>query len=116
VWEYRIRWFDLTGIWKTAKVSGCWAKQPIVYRRLVRQVLKMRLSAKVTVPQVRRPQRAEILKQLERTLSHPLFKNSHRYPKLLQHVVRRTLEGRQAELKVRTIGIAEAEVKPLTAW
>lgn len=71
----------------------------------MRQVLKMRLSAKVTVPQVRRPHRAEIRKQLERMLAHPLFKNSHRYPKLLQHVVRRAIEGCQAELKERTIGI-----------
>jgi hypothetical protein len=38
-------------------------------------------------------------------LAHGLFKNSGRYPKLLRHIVSRTLEGRRGELKERIMGI-----------
>lgn len=53
----------------------------------------------------RQPERGEVRQQLERMLAHPLFKNSQRYSKLLQHVVSRTTEGHPGELKERTIGI-----------
>jgi hypothetical protein len=49
--------------------------------------------------------REAILEQLERIVSSPLFRNSKRYPALLRHVVERTLDGRTAELKERTLGV-----------
>jgi hypothetical protein len=46
-----------------------------------------------------------ILEQLTRMLTHPLFKNSKRCPKLLQFVVERTIEGSKIELKERNLGV-----------
>jgi hypothetical protein len=71
----------------------------------MREKVKMPLPANGATAQTRRPDGAEIRKQLERMLAHPLFKNSQRYPKLLRHVVGRAIEGRQGELKERTMGI-----------
>jgi len=46
-----------------------------------------------------------IRQQLDRILADPLFKNSRRYPKLLQFVVEHTLENSGPELKERTLGV-----------
>jgi len=46
-----------------------------------------------------------IEEQLQRIQSSPLFSHSRRYPSFLDFVVRKTLEGREDELKERTIGI-----------
>ena len=43
--------------------------------------------------------------ELSRVLAHSLFRNSRRYPSLLRHIVERTLEGRAADLKERTLGV-----------
>jgi len=51
------------------------------------------------------PGNKAIREQLDRILASTHFKNSKRYPNLLQYVVLRTLEGKGAELKERTIGI-----------
>jgi hypothetical protein len=48
---------------------------------------------------------AEIRRQLDRILSDSLFKNSRRYPKLLQYVVEHTLDNIGPELKERTLGV-----------
>lgn len=50
-------------------------------------------------------QREEILEHLDRILSHPLFRHSKRYAAVLRYIVECTLQGNQAELKERTIGI-----------
>jgi hypothetical protein len=47
----------------------------------------------------------EVREQLERVLAHPVFRNSKRNCSLLKHVVERTLEGRQEDLKERAIGV-----------
>jgi hypothetical protein len=49
---------------------------------------------------------AEVREQVKRLFSHPLLKNSRRCRSFLQFVVEETLEGRAAELKERTVGIA----------
>ncbi len=51
-------------------------------------------------------ERQAIHQQLERMLSNPLFKYSKRYPNLLRYVVESALEGRTAELKERSLGVA----------
>ena len=43
--------------------------------------------------------------QLHRLQSSSLFIHSRRYPLFLEHVVRKTLEGKSDELKERIIGI-----------
>jgi hypothetical protein len=43
--------------------------------------------------------------QLERLQNSPYFSHSHRYPCFLNYVVRQALQGRQEDLKERTIGI-----------
>ena len=47
----------------------------------------------------------EILQHLEQILSHPLFRNSRRYAAVLRYIVECTLQGNEAQLKERTIGI-----------
>ncbi len=47
-----------------------------------------------------------IRQQLERMLASPLFKHSKRYPNLLRYVVEHTIEGRTADLKERSLGVA----------
>lgn len=47
----------------------------------------------------------EVLKQLDRIISSPHFRNSKRYPNLLKFVVEHTLAGRTDALKERTLGI-----------
>jgi hypothetical protein len=49
---------------------------------------------------------AEALEQVKRLVSHPLLKNSRRCRNFLQFVVQETIEGRGAELKERTVGVA----------
>jgi len=46
-----------------------------------------------------------IKKQLKRIQSSPHFSHSRRYPNFLNFVVHKALEGRQVDLKERTIGI-----------
>ena len=46
-----------------------------------------------------------IKRQLKRLQSSPHFSHSRRYPNFLNYVVQRTLEGRQDDLKERTIGV-----------
>ncbi len=50
--------------------------------------------------------RNSIRGELRRMLTDRLFRNSTRYPQLLQYVVEETLAGREAYLKERTLGIA----------
>lgn len=47
----------------------------------------------------------EVREQLERILTSPIFRNSKRNCSLLRHVVERTLEGHQEDLKERAIGV-----------
>ena len=46
-----------------------------------------------------------IEEQLQRLRKSPLFSHSRRYPSFLEHVVRKTLDGKSQELKERVIGI-----------
>lgn len=50
-------------------------------------------------------QHEEILEHLKQILSHPLFRNSKRYAAVLRYIVERTLQGNEAQLKERIIGI-----------
>src|SRR5438067_4761366 len=50
--------------------------------------------------------RDAIREQLARVLASPLFKSSKHYPGLLRYVVETTLEGGDAHLKERALGIA----------
>jgi hypothetical protein len=47
----------------------------------------------------------EVREQLERILASPVFRNSKRNCSLFRHVVERTLEGHQEDLKERAIGV-----------
>lgn len=49
--------------------------------------------------------RAEILEQLNRLLGSQLFRTSRYYPKFLQYVVQRTLDGHSPQLKERALGV-----------
>lgn len=46
-----------------------------------------------------------IKSQLKRIQDSSHFSHSHRYPKFLNYVVQKTLEGHRDELKERTIGV-----------
>jgi len=46
-----------------------------------------------------------VREQLDRVLASPVFRNSKRYAAVLRYVVERTLDGTDAQLKERTIGI-----------
>jgi hypothetical protein len=48
---------------------------------------------------------ASVRAEVERIAHHPLFGHSRRYPAMLRYVVNRTLEGKDGELKERTVGI-----------
>lgn len=50
-------------------------------------------------------ERAQVMDQLERMLASPLFRQSKRYAPFLQHVVRKTIEGKEDSLKERTLGV-----------
>lgn len=50
-------------------------------------------------------ERQAVLEQMERILASVHFRQSKRYPVLLRYVVERTLQGRGAELKERTLGV-----------
>jgi hypothetical protein len=56
-------------------------------------------------PAVSTEQREAILEQMGRILSSPLFKHSKHYPAFLRFVVERALDGQDARLKERAIGI-----------
>jgi hypothetical protein len=49
--------------------------------------------------------RLAVKEELDRILSSPFFRSSHRYPALLQYVVESTLSGKSEDLKERTLGI-----------
>ena len=49
------------------------------------------------------PNADEVRNQLARMLTNPLFRNSRHYPALLRYVVEETLEGRQGQLKERSL-------------
>jgi hypothetical protein len=50
-------------------------------------------------------QREAVLEQLGRILASPLFTHSRHYPAFLRHVVERALDGQEARLRERAIGI-----------
>jgi hypothetical protein len=50
-------------------------------------------------------ERAAILRQLDRMLQHPVFKNSKRCTSLLSHLVRQALDHPEAHIKERTLGV-----------
>ena len=50
-------------------------------------------------------ERAAVRLQMERILSHDLFKHSRRYPVLFRYIVERTLDDVTDRLKERTLGI-----------
>jgi hypothetical protein len=50
-------------------------------------------------------ERAAVRQQMERILSHDLFRHSRRYPALLRYVVERTLSDETEPLKERMLGI-----------
>lgn len=50
-------------------------------------------------------EREAVRRQMERILSHPLFRNSKRYPTLFRYVVEHTLDGATDSLKERALGI-----------
>jgi hypothetical protein len=50
--------------------------------------------------------RRAVLAQLDQLLESPLFRNSKRYPNLLRYVVEQALEGNEALLKERLLGVA----------
>jgi hypothetical protein len=56
-------------------------------------------------PGITDQQRASIRRHLEWILASPQFRNSKRYPNLLQHVVERALDGDADLLKERAIGV-----------
>lgn len=49
--------------------------------------------------------REAIIQQLDRVLSNPVFRSSKRYPALLRYIVEQTLEGREATIKERILGV-----------
>src|SRR5438309_7324459 len=53
-----------------------------------------------------RPRRDDVRVQLEHLLASPLFSQSKHYPGLLRYVVTETLDGRIAQLKERSLGVA----------
>jgi hypothetical protein len=48
---------------------------------------------------------ASVRAEVDRIVHHPLFGHSRRYPAMLRYVVDRTLEGKDGELKERTVGV-----------
>ena|SRR5579859_2404468 len=50
--------------------------------------------------------RRAVFGQLDRLLGSPLFRNSKRYPNMLRYVVEQALEGNEALLKERLLGMA----------
>jgi hypothetical protein len=51
-------------------------------------------------------ERAAVLRQMDRLLSSRHFRNSKRYPALLEYIIRETLAGNADSLKERVLGIA----------
>lgn len=49
--------------------------------------------------------KAAVLRELGEILDSPQFRNSKRYPALLEYIVRNTLAGRSDQLKERTLGV-----------
>jgi hypothetical protein len=46
-----------------------------------------------------------VLRELDKILDSPQFRNSKRYPALLEYIVKNTLAGRSDQLKERTLGV-----------
>ena len=57
-------------------------------------------------------ERSLVRGQLERMLESPLFCHSKRYPKLLRYLVEQALEGNEALLKERTLGVSVFDRAP----
>ncbi|HEX4032219.1 MAG TPA: hypothetical protein VHX20_17780 [Terracidiphilus sp.] len=53
-----------------------------------------------------------ILRELDQILDSPQFRNSKRYPALLEYIVKNTLDGRSDELKERTLGVEVFDRSP----
>lgn len=51
-------------------------------------------------------ERAAVLRQMDRLLNSRHFRNSKRYPALLEYIIRETLAGNSESLKERVLGIA----------
>src|SRR5690349_17430959 len=51
-------------------------------------------------------ERAAVLRQMDRILDSHHFRNSKRYPALLEYLIRETLAGNADSLKERTLGVA----------
>jgi hypothetical protein len=51
-------------------------------------------------------ERAAVLRQMDRLLSSRHFRNSKRYPALLEYIIRETLAGNAESLKERVLGMA----------
>ncbi|HVU48893.1 MAG TPA: hypothetical protein VHD85_22390, partial [Terracidiphilus sp.] len=49
--------------------------------------------------------KSAVLRELDEILNSPQFRNSKRYPALLEYIVRNTLEGKADQLKERTLGV-----------
>ena len=93
----------LTGVffWTTVAASkGCWArKSPFRFP----ECAMAQLSVTSWSPEL--PADKAIAEQLQRLLTHPLFKNSKRCSSLLRHIVEHCLSHDTAPLKERMIGI-----------
>jgi hypothetical protein len=50
-------------------------------------------------------EKSAVLRELDEILNSPQFRNSKRYPALLEYIVRNTLEGKADQLKERTLGV-----------
>jgi hypothetical protein len=50
-------------------------------------------------------EKAAVLRELEAILNSPQFRNSKRYPALLEYIVKNTLAGNSDQLKERTLGV-----------
>ena len=51
-------------------------------------------------------ERAAVLRQMDRLLNSRHFRNSKRYPALLEYIIRETLAGNAESLKERVLGMA----------
>ena len=68
----------------------------------------MHATARVGIPWVPNSEsdRAAVLRQMDRLLNSHHFRNSKRYPVLLEYLIRETLAGNSNSLKERLLGIA----------
>jgi len=57
-------------------------------------------------------EKAAVLRELDSILNSPHFRNSKRYPALLEYIVKNTLAGSSDQLKERTLGVEVFERSP----